>query len=125
MKVGYNTVWPVTFLVLGTGLLLLSFVATTTGMFTPLVILGPLLMLFGLLQLVRPYFEYDPGTRTISVKALAGPATRRFGGVDGDQLTVADNRIVCTHPDGRTRKVPVSRTLAKREDWDAVLAKLS
>jgi len=124
VKVGYNPTWAVVSLVLGAMLLVLALIGLTNNGFNPLIILGPLLILAGVLQLVRTYFEFDPGTGVIVVRALAGPATRRFGGQGNGRLTIANNRIVCTQPDGRSRKVPVSATLAKRDDWNAVLARL-
>ncbi|OLF09392.1 hypothetical protein BLA60_19670 [Actinophytocola xinjiangensis] len=125
MKVGYNPTWAVVSLVLGAMLAALAIIGLSNGEFNPLVFLGPLLILAGILQLVRTYFEFDPATGVIVVRALAGPATRRFGGAETGRLTIADGRIVFTRPDGRTRKVPVSPTLAKRDDWNAVLARLS
>lgn len=124
MKVGYNPVWAVVSIGLGLMLLALGVIGLSKDDFNPLVILGPLLILGGILQLVRTYFLFDQGTGTIVVKALAGPATRRFGGHDGGRLAVADGRIVCTRPDGRTRKVPVNRGMSKRDDWNAVLARI-
>jgi hypothetical protein len=124
VKVGYNPVWAVVSMGLGLVLLVLAVIELSNDGFNPLVILGPLLILAGVLQLVRTYFLFDPGTGTIVIKALAGPATRRFGGHDGGRLAIADDRIVCTRPDGRTRKVPVTRGMAKREEWNAVLARI-
>ncbi|GAB3461287.1 hypothetical protein [Actinophytocola sediminis] len=124
MKVGYNPVVAAVSLVIGTMVLALGVIGLTNDSATPLLLLGPLLMLAGVLQLLRTYFEFDPAAGTIVVRAIAGPAKRRFGGQDG-RLAIANGRIVCTPADGHTRKVPVSRKLAKRDDWDAVLARLS
>lgn len=125
MKVGYNIAYPLTLLVLGAGGLLLGLWLAALGGFSPMVFLGPIIIVLGVLQLSRPYFEYNPRTRSISVKALVGSMTRNFGGGDGGPLSVAGNRIVYTRPDGRTKRVPVTRAMAKRAEWDAVLAQLS
>lgn len=124
MKVGYNPVGAALSFALGGVLLVLAVIGLSNGRFTPLVVLGSLLVLAGVLQLVRTYFTFDPGTGTIVVNALAGPATRRFGGPDGGPVTIVDNRIVYTRPDGRTTKVPVSPRLAKRDDWNAVIDRI-
>ncbi|MCT2582640.1 hypothetical protein [Actinophytocola gossypii] len=125
MRVSYNPVWAVTTLVVGAGCFVLGLWVTLLGDFSPLVFIGPLLVLLGILQFARPYFLYDAGTRTIAVKALLGPATRRFGGSEGTRLIVDVDRIAHVTPDGRTKKVPVSRAMSKRDDWNAVLADLS
>ena len=125
MRVSYNPAWAVTTLVVGVGCFFLGLWVTLLGDFSPLVFIGPLLMLLGILQFARPYFLYDASSRTIAVKALLGPATRRFGGSEGARLTVEVDRIMHITPEGRVKKVPVSRAMSKRDDWNAVLAQLS
>jgi hypothetical protein len=83
-------------------------------------------LVIGVFRLFRPYFEFDPGARTISMKAMPGAAPRRFGGTVGSgMLHVAGSRIVCVRSDGRTRKVPVVRAMAEPAAWNAVVGALS
>ncbi|HEX2131355.1 MAG TPA: hypothetical protein VHH15_07320 [Actinophytocola sp.] len=124
MRVSYNPAWAVTTLVVGAGCLVLGLWVSALGDFSPLVFIGPLLLLLGILQFARPYFLYDAGSRTITVKALLGPATRRYGGGEGARLIVDADRIMHIVPDGRVKKVPVSRAMSKRDDWNSVLAQL-
>lgn len=125
IKVGYHPAWPAAFLVLGVlGLGLGLFRIAGEG-FTPPLALGPLFILVAVLQFTRTYFEYDPETRTISVKALIGSMTRRFGGAKGDTLSVKNGRVHFTEPDGREKKVPVQRFMAKRAQWDAVVSQIA
>jgi len=125
VKVGYNPAWPIVFLVLGGVGLLLGLWVSAIATFSPMVFIGPLMLILGVLQLTRPYFEFDPRTRTITVKALVGSMARRFGGAEGGRLSVQGTRIINTRADGTTKKVPVSRAMAKRNDWDLVLTQLS
>jgi hypothetical protein len=124
VKVGYNPAWGATIIVIAAACTVLGLWVTALGDFSPLVFFGPVLVLLGILQLTRPYFTYDPTTRTISVKGLIGPMSRDFGGAKGGHLSVQGDRIVYTRPDGKM-KAPVSRGMSKREDWDAVVAHLS
>jgi hypothetical protein len=115
MKVGYNRALAVAILALGMLSLLRAIMSDPSfGLVT-----GPLFILAGIAMLFRPQFRYDPATRTVTVVALVGPKSRRFGG-----LSVAGGRIVCTSADGSRKKVPVYRGLARRAEWDAVLAQL-
>ncbi len=86
--------------------------------------LGVVFIMLGSLTMFRPYFEFDPVTRTITVKALIGPVARRFGGAAGGRLELAANRIVWVRPDGSRKKVPVRRYAANSDEWHAVLAQL-
>jgi hypothetical protein len=77
-------------------------------------------------RLFRPYFEFDPAARTISMKVMPGVAPHRFGGtVASGMLRVSGRRIVCVRSNGRTRKVPVVRAMAEPAAWDAVVGALS
>lgn len=125
MKVGYHPVWPGIFLALGGANLILAVIQLDGGSTPYSVVLGPLFVLIGVLQLVRPYFEYDAGSGTLVVKALLGPMKRAFGGAKGDQLGVKEKRIVRTAVDGHQYKVPVQRFMSKPAEWDAVFAQIA
>jgi hypothetical protein len=43
-------------------------------------------------------------TRTLVVEAASGGMRRRFGGSEGQQLIVEDDRIVRVRPDGKRRR---------------------
>jgi hypothetical protein len=125
MDVRYNPVIPVIFLVLGVvnfGLAVALLQSGGSAGFS--IVVGPLLALLGILQLTRPYFAFEPGSRTVVVKALFGPMKRTFGGAAGGTLHVDGNRIFWTTADGRVKKVPVSRFMANKEQWRAVVAQV-
>ncbi len=122
MRVGYRPVWVGLFLVIG-GFLVLMALLGRAGLIQ--FAAGILCGVAGALALTRAYFEFDPADRTILLKALFGSKDRRFGGADGGELNVVEDRIVCTGSDGRQRDVPVNRFLARRDDWDAVLARIA
>lgn len=125
MDVRYNPVIPIIFLVLGVvnfGLAVVLLQSGGSAGFS--IVVGPLLALLGLLQLSRTYFEFDPRSKTVVVKALLGPMTRTFGGTAGGTLHVDGNRIVWTRADGRVKKVPVSRFMARADQWRAVVAQV-
>lgn len=126
MQVRYNPVLPITFLVLGVGNTVVGLLQLRTGGPAGVsLFLGPLFTVIGLLQLTRTYFEFDPATRTIALKALLGPVVRRFGGAVGGTLHVDGNRVLCTRADGTVKKVPVSRFLARGDQWRAVIGQVA
>ncbi|MFC4854077.1 hypothetical protein [Actinophytocola glycyrrhizae] len=125
MSVRYNPVIPIAFIVLGVGNFVLALVLVQSGGSAGFsLFLGPLLALLGVLQLTRSYFEFDPHSRTIAVKALIGPMSREFGGAKGGRLHVNGNRIMWTRADGQVKKVPVSKFMARGDQWRAVLAQV-
>jgi hypothetical protein len=125
MAVRYNPAIPIVFIVLGVVNFVLAFWLLQTGGSAGFsIVLGPLLALLGVLQLSRTYFEFDPRSGTIITKALLGPMTRTFGGAAGGSLHVDGNRIFWTKTDGRVKKVPVTRVMARGDQWRAVLAQM-
>jgi hypothetical protein len=82
------------------------------------------LVVMAVISLTRPYFTFDPVTRTIVARVGAGPMSRRYGGYDGSTLYFTGDRIVCTHLGGRVERVPVSRKVANAAGWEAVTARL-
>lgn len=125
MKVGYHPVWPGLSLAVGGANLILAVIQLGNDSTPYSIVLGPLFVLIGVLQLVRPYFEYDPASRTLVVKALLGPMKRAFGGAQGDQLGVEGKRIVRITPADKQYKVPVQRFMSKSAEWDAVFAQIA
>lgn len=124
MQVRYNPAVPIVFIVLGAANLVLGLALIQSGGSSFSIILGPLFLLLGLLQLTRTYFEYETHTRTIVVKALIGPMARRFGGAEGS-LVVDGNRILWNRADGRVKKVPVSKYMARGDQWRAVISQVA
>lgn len=124
MRVNYSPVSGVLMIVLGVANAALAGLNLMMGQDTLAIwfVVGPIFVLLGILNLVRPYFEFDPATRTVVIKALIGPVVRRFGGVNGDWLVVENGRIVCVRRDGRRKNVPVHRFFAKKDEWQTVLA---
>lgn len=122
MQVRYNPAVPIIFIVLGAGNFVLALALLQSGGSSSVfsLVVGPLLLLLGVLQLTRTYFEYEPHTRTIVLKALVGPTARRFGGAEGT-LVVDGNRILWNRADGRVKKVPVSKFMARDDQWRAVI----
>jgi hypothetical protein len=86
--------------------------------------IGPLVAIVGLAQLNRTYFEFDPPTSTITMKALVGSAARQFGGAKGDLLFVEGDRILRTSDGGPSKRVPVTRFYARGDQWRAVLTQI-
>jgi hypothetical protein len=71
-----------------------------------------------LLYLNRPFFHYDE--RSIVIKALIGPLKREFPYGPDDHFEADGPRVYLVGPQGR-KKVPVSRWLADKRDFDAFL----
>jgi hypothetical protein len=122
MDVRYNPAVPITFLVIGVGNAVIGLLRLQIGASAGMpLFLGLLFGVMGLLQFTRTYFEFDPATRTIVVRSLVGPMRRRFGGAEGGTLHLDGDRVLCTRADGTVKKVPVSRFLARADQWRTVV----
>jgi hypothetical protein len=120
MSVRYNPALGVILIVLGAvNIILALWLLQVSGSGGFSLFLGPLFVIIGILQLTRSYFEFLPSSGTIVVKALVGPARREFS-----KLSVDGNRILHTRADGRTKKVPVNRLLARGSEWQAVVTRI-
>jgi hypothetical protein len=113
MKVRYNPVVGVGFLVLGAAVLFLGLWVTSLGEFSPGVIGGPVLILLSVPYLARPYFHVTP----TAVVLKAGLVKREF---PYQTLEVEDGKLVAVAVDGTRSKVPVARWLARAADWAVV-----
>jgi hypothetical protein len=122
MKVRYRPVWPGFLLVVSAFFIALWFLGLSDII---QLAIGILLGVVGVLMLTRAYFEYDPATRTILFKAPLSSQTRQFGGPDTGRLAVDGHRIVSTRPDGSHRHLPLKSLFARRNEWDAVLKRIS
>jgi hypothetical protein len=125
VSVGFRKPWAVTYIVVGAAGLEVtwppdvwwhSFVSGA----------AVVVLVTGMFRVFRPYFEFDPAARMISIKAMPGATPRRFGSIVGSGiLQVSGRRIVYIKSGGRPRKVPVVRFLAEPTAWNAVVRALS
>ncbi len=115
MKVRYNPVVGVVFIVLGAVCEFFGLWLVLLGEFSPAAIVGLLPILIGILYFVRPYFFVDP--HTVTVPAVLGPVRREF---PYERLDLEGNKVVTVRADGSRKKVPVARWLAHSADWRAV-----
>lgn len=111
IRIGYNKLWGVFFLIAGA----LDLVVYTSTRTTMHLVLGGLLLLIGALYLTRPFLVVGDGV--IQVKNLLGITMRRFAfGTLGD-LEVEPGAILVGH--GRDRqRLKVSKLLIARADMD-------
>jgi hypothetical protein len=117
MKVRYNMVVGVVFVVLGGVCTFLGLWLTLLGEFNPTVIVGLLCLALGISYLVRPYFWVH--TSAVVVPAAIGPLKRQF---PFKTLTFEGNKMIAVRPDGTTKKVPVARWMSNTGDWDAIMS---
>lgn len=125
VRVGFRRAWAAAYIVVGAAGLVVGL--PLTSMWQSFVFgAGVVWLLVGGYRVFRPYFEFDPAARMISIKVMPAARTRRYGGVVGSGvLQVSGRRIVHVMSDGRARKVPVLRVMAEPAAWDAVVGKLS
>jgi hypothetical protein len=116
MKVRYSPALGIIFLVLGFISFFLGAWLSLLGDFTPAVLVGPLVMVFGVLYLVRPYFLVY--STSVQVPGLYGPFKREFR---FQTLEVDGGRLYAIREDGSRKKVPVARWLARSSDWTAAV----
>lgn len=119
MKVRYKAGWSVTFLALG-GLsltLVLALLVLTGKVYWGSLIPGILCTVVGLGYRTRPYFEVHEDH--LLFRAVIGPATKSYPYRSPAELEVRDGRIWL-----RGKKLGLSRTLARRDDWEAFLQRV-
>lgn len=119
MKVRYKAGWSVTFLALG-GLslaLVLTLLVLTGEVYWGSLIPGVLCSVIGLGYRTRPYFEVHDDH--LLFRAVIGPATKRYPYQSPSELEVRDGRIWL-----RGKKLGLSKTLARSDDWQAFLQRV-
>lgn len=119
MKVRYKAGWSVTFLALG-GLsltLVLALLVLTGKVYWGSLIPGILCTVVGLGYRTRPYFEVHEDH--LPFRAVIGPATKSYPYRSPAELEVRDGKIWL-----RGKKLGLSRTLARRDDWEAFLQRV-
>jgi hypothetical protein len=118
MKIRYNPVVAIVFIVLGAVCLVLGLWVTMLEGFSPAILPGLLCPPIGILYLVRPYFWVNP--MSVELPALVGPMKREF---PFQTLELDGRKLVAVRDDGTRKKVPVARWLAHSGDWAAATAK--
>ncbi|MBF8185540.1 hypothetical protein ITP53_07275 [Nonomuraea sp. K274] len=117
MEIRYNPVLGWVFLAAGAVVTFLQAWLFLLGVFSPLIVVGLIVLVLGGLYLRRPYFRVEP--EAIVVVSLAGTAQRRIPIPRNDDPRVEGNRIVIGE-----RQVPVRKGMAHPEDWAAYTATL-
>jgi hypothetical protein len=122
VSVGFRKAWAVLYIVVGAAGQLVAWPLDVW--WQPFVSGAAVVVLVtGIFRLFRPYFEFDPEARMISMEVFPGVKPRRL--VGSGILHVSGHRIVYIRSDGRTRRVPVVRFMAEPAAWSAVLGALS
>lgn len=119
VKVRYKLGWSVTFLVLG-GLSLALVVVMLIGtgkVYWGSLIPGVLCTVVGVGYRTRPYFEVHDDH--LLFRAVIGPAVKRFAYASPSELEVREGKLWL-----KGKKLGLSRTLARREDWEAFVARV-
>jgi hypothetical protein len=119
LTVRYRPVYPVACIALGIFDLVLGFflIGETEGV---TIALSSVIPFAAAAQMRRTYFEFDPLTCTIAFKRGIGEE-KRFGGANGELLLVDGDRIFRTTAGGARKRVPLTRFLARAEQWRAVV----
>jgi hypothetical protein len=132
VTVRFKLVYPVVFVLLGVFDLVMGFFAVEgylTGGGSARTSTTYYFFAFAVVTVVcaaqwnRGYFEFDPGTGSILIRRAFG-AGKRFGGAGGGLLFVDSGAIFCTTASGARKRVPVTRFLARAEQWNAVLEQI-
>ncbi len=119
MKVGYSKVMGGIMIGLGViNLVLAAILASMGGHAIGPLVPGVITTFIGIMYFSRPYFLFDD--ERIVVKALIGPVQRQVEYGDKEALKREGNKIYVQTPHGR-KKVPVSRWIADKGDWEAFL----
>ncbi|MFB9659926.1 hypothetical protein ACFQS3_09165 [Glycomyces mayteni] len=103
LKVRYKTWYPVLFTVVGALLLVIGVLNLLVGEFQVAVILGPLLLLIGILTFVNPYASYEAGT--VYLHSPLGFRAGTYGAAKGERLWFDGTNVLRILPDGKQKKV--------------------
>ncbi|MCA9903756.1 MAG: hypothetical protein KC547_07855 [Anaerolineae bacterium] len=114
MIVRYNRLLGVMFLIFGgINLFLGGWLFLLQREFNISLVLGVIIFIIALLYLSRPFFIVEADA--VVIPAMLGPVKRTF---PYTSLTLQDNQVIAEH-NGQSRRVPISRWMSHRPDWDA------
>jgi hypothetical protein len=123
MKVYYKKGWGVSFTIFGVILLFANLWLLSKGFGQPLQLLVcGMLTLIGIMYLVQPCFELR--NSEIVVFNLFGMPVKTYAFKSYSDLQVVDNKIYL-NTNGKSRKVRVSKIMARTNEWNAFIAKIT
>lgn len=114
VRYGHRAMW------LAFGVSALNLLVAALGAPSINLILGVLFALLGALYSTRTHFTYTPELRRFEVIAPFVPR-RTFQAGERDEVVVEDGRIYLLRAEGGRERLPVSRWLSRRPEWEAVV----
>lgn len=119
MKVYYKQGWGIFFIVFGIILVALNIMLINMGVGRGFqVIFCLFITLIGILYLNKPYFELR--SNEIVLFNLFGMELKNYHFENISQLQVLENKVYL-NTDGNSKKVRVSKFMARPADWDAFI----
>lgn len=113
MKVRKNRSLGVVFAVCG-----LLILVTGIALARPLLIIsGCLIAVFGIPYIVGDMFTLDVAKKTLTLYALLGPAKKEY---PFDSISCKEGSVIIKL-DGVDKKLPLSKGICEREDWEKFL----
>jgi hypothetical protein len=124
IPVKLSTGFSVLYIVVGALLLLLALLTLLGGRFSIQIVLGPLLLLFGIMSFVKPYCVFDTATGALNLYSPLGFQVRAYGTPKNERIyfNPATSRVMRARPDGKQSKV--SMFGVNREDLARLVAAL-
>lgn len=82
-----------------------------------LIISGCLIAVFGIPYIIGDMFTLDVAKKTLTVYALLGPAKKQY---PFDSISCKEGSVI-VKLDGVDKKLPLSKGICEREDWEKFL----
>jgi hypothetical protein len=124
IPVKLSTGFSVLYLVVGALLLGIAMLALLAGNISFHIVLGPLLMLFGIMSFIKPYCVFDTATGALYLYSPLGFQVRAYGTPRNERIYFdpSKSKVMRARPDGKQSKV--SMFGVNREDLARLLAAL-
>lgn len=124
VTVKYSTGLSTLNVVAGAALLLVAILALLGGRISFWIILGPLLLVMGILSYTKPYATYDTATGALELFHPFGYRMRSYGAPKGERIYFdqAKSKVMRAQPNGKHRKV--SMIGMNRDDLARLIAVL-
>lgn len=124
IPVKLSTGFSVLYLVAGTLFIVIALLSLLSGGVSFHIVLGPLLLLFGIMSFVKPYCVFDTATGALYLYSPLGFQVRAYGTPKNERIYFdpSTSKVMRARPNGKQSKV--SMVGVNREDLARLLAAL-
>ena len=123
MKIYYNKIWAILFLVLGGLLIILTLILYQVSgeLRFRTIVPGAITVIFGFLYLRNVYFILND--KEIILYGLLGNIARRYAFESASQIVVDGNKLYL-NKEGKLKRIWISRSMCHPSDWNKFMRAL-